>query len=219
MEWARRRRKQTTDDQRAADAKRTVNSGSGPGHGAPWSASRPTEPVPLKCFLRNGVSTLPVALVPTDGGSIRLTESESFEEELRLITKHFIDISEVKRFGKRGILCTPSNVQYLNNLLSCTRFASIAVRAFSASSSRIVRGVPTDITPEAFLKMLSPAGVVSVYRCSRSVGHNPVPTESVSISFAGLTRPAEVKAWRYLFRVETLSPRAIAVPKLLDIWA
>ncbi|KAH7953491.1 hypothetical protein HPB49_009559 [Dermacentor silvarum] len=77
---------------------------SGPGQGAPWSASRPTESVPLECFLRNEVSTLPVVLVPTDGGSIRLTESEGFQEELRGITEHFLDISEVTRFGKTGIL-------------------------------------------------------------------------------------------------------------------
>ncbi|KAH7940532.1 hypothetical protein HPB49_001373 [Dermacentor silvarum] len=67
---------------------------SGPGQGSPWSASRPTESVPLECFLRNGVSTLPVALVPTDGGSIRLTESERFQEELRGITEHFVHISQ-----------------------------------------------------------------------------------------------------------------------------
>lgn len=186
---------------------------SGPGQGSPWSASRPTESVPLECFLRNGVSTLPVALVPTDGGSIRLTESERFQEELRGITEHFVDISEVRRFGKTGILCKSSNVQCLNDLLNCTRFTSIAVRAFVpphlACVKGIVRGVPTDITPEALLKMLSPAGVVSVYRCNRSVGDNRVPTESVIVSFAGLTRPSEVKAWPYLFRVETLSPRPL----------
>ncbi|KAH7959869.1 hypothetical protein HPB49_014483 [Dermacentor silvarum] len=67
---------------------------SGPGQGSPWSASRPTESVPLECFLRNRVSTLPVAIVPTDGGSILLTESERFQEELRGITEHFVDISE-----------------------------------------------------------------------------------------------------------------------------
>lgn len=186
---------------------------SGPGQGSPWSASRPTESVPLECFLRNGVNTLPVALVPTDGGSIRLTESESFQEELRAITEHFIDISEVRRFGKTGILCKSSNVQCLNDLLNCTRFAHTAVRAFVpphlACVKGIVRGVPTNITPEAFLKMLSPAGVVSVYRCNRSVGDNHVPTESVIVSFAGLTRPSEVKAWPYLFRVEKLTPRPL----------
>nr|XP_037272826.1 uncharacterized protein LOC119164717 [Rhipicephalus microplus] len=67
---------------------------SGPGQGSSWSASRPAESVPLECFLKNGVSSLPVALVPTDGGFIRLIETEVFQEELRNISGHFLDISE-----------------------------------------------------------------------------------------------------------------------------
>ncbi|XP_075723762.1 phosphate-regulating neutral endopeptidase PHEX-like [Rhipicephalus microplus] len=67
---------------------------SGPGQGSPWSASHPAESVPLVCFLKNGVSSLPVALVPADGGAIRLSETEVFQE-LRNISGHFLDISEV----------------------------------------------------------------------------------------------------------------------------
>ncbi|KAH8025244.1 hypothetical protein HPB51_005440 [Rhipicephalus microplus] len=73
---------------------------SGPGQGSPWSASRPAESVPLECFLKNGVSSLPVALVPTDGGAIRLSETEVFQEELRNISGHFLDISEETRQDK-----------------------------------------------------------------------------------------------------------------------
>ncbi|KAH6935590.1 hypothetical protein HPB50_006994 [Hyalomma asiaticum] len=65
---------------------------SGPGQGSPWSASRPTESVPLQSFFRNGVSCLPVALVPTDG--IRLSESELFQQDLRKITGRYLDIEE-----------------------------------------------------------------------------------------------------------------------------
>lgn len=186
---------------------------SGPGQGSPWSASRPAESVPLECFLKNGVSSLPVALVPTDGGAIRLSETEVFQEELRNISGHFLDISEVRRFGKTGILCRSSNIQCLTDLLAATRFAFIAVRAFIpphlACVKGIVRGVPTNISPEAFLKMVSPAGVTSVYRCTRPVGDTRVPTESVIVTFAGLTRPSELKAWPYLFRVEALTPRPL----------
>lgn len=186
---------------------------SGPGQGSPWSASRPTESVPLQSFFRNGVSCLPVALVPTDGGAIRLSESELFQQDLRKITGRYLDIEEVRRFGKTGILCRSSNVECLTELLACTRFAHTSVRAFIpphlACVKGIVRGVPTNISPEAFLKMLAPADVVSVYRCNRSVGDTRVPTESVIVSFAGLTRPTEVKAWPYLFRVEALSPRPL----------
>ncbi|KAH7952796.1 hypothetical protein HPB49_001203 [Dermacentor silvarum] len=97
--------------------------------GSPRSATRTTESVAPS----NGVNTLPGPLVPSDGGSIRLAESESFQEALRAITEHFIEISELRRFGKTGLLW-----------------------------------VPTNITPEA-LKMLYSAGIVSVYRCNRSV--------------------------------------------------
>ncbi|KAH8019344.1 hypothetical protein HPB51_019175 [Rhipicephalus microplus] len=72
---------------------------SDPGQDSPWSSSRPTESVPLQCFLMNGVSSWPVALVPTDGGAI---EMEVFQEELCNITGHFLDISEVRRFGMTG---------------------------------------------------------------------------------------------------------------------
>ncbi|XP_037288658.1 uncharacterized protein LOC119181505 [Rhipicephalus microplus] len=68
---------------------------SDPGQVLPWSASRPAESVPLECFLKNSVSSLPVALVPTDGGAIRLSETEVFQEELRNISGHLLDISEV----------------------------------------------------------------------------------------------------------------------------
>ncbi|KAH6924093.1 hypothetical protein HPB50_011369 [Hyalomma asiaticum] len=93
---------------------------SGPGQGSPWSASRPTESVPLQSFFRKGVSCLPVALVPTDGGAIRLSESELFQQDLRKITGRYLDIEEVRRFGKTGILCRSSNVECLTDLLACT---------------------------------------------------------------------------------------------------
>ncbi|KAL3198503.1 hypothetical protein MRX96_014320 [Rhipicephalus microplus] len=72
-----------------------------PSQGSPWSASRRAESVPLKCFLKKGVSSLPVTLVPTDGGAIRLSEMVVFQEELRNITGHFLDISDVGSPGCR----------------------------------------------------------------------------------------------------------------------
>ncbi|KAH6921926.1 hypothetical protein HPB50_006675 [Hyalomma asiaticum] len=85
---------------------------SGPGQGSPWSASRPTESVPLQSFFRNGVGSLPVALVPTDVGAIRLSESELFQQDLRKITGRYLDIEEVRRFGKTGGGDVPRRLTY-----------------------------------------------------------------------------------------------------------
>ncbi|XP_077563560.1 uncharacterized protein LOC144179183 [Haemaphysalis longicornis] len=56
---------------------------SSPGQGTtPWLASLSTQDVPLDS-LRNGVTAIPVALVPTNGGAIRLKNFKTIQKDLQ----------------------------------------------------------------------------------------------------------------------------------------
>lgn len=57
----------------------------------------------MDLFLRNGVTSVPVALVPTNDGIIRMKNPKAIQAELRSATDHFQSITEVRQFG-RGVL-------------------------------------------------------------------------------------------------------------------
>ncbi|XP_077485716.1 uncharacterized protein LOC144096741 [Amblyomma americanum] len=52
-----------------------------------------------------GVSSIPVALMPSDGGAIRLNNPEAVQVALQSTSKHFMRITDVRQFGRGGILC------------------------------------------------------------------------------------------------------------------
>nr|XP_054920393.1 uncharacterized protein LOC126517603 [Dermacentor andersoni] len=51
-----------------------------------WKASPPTNHMPIGAFLRSGIHSVPVALVPTCGGFIRVNNPKVIQEELRKAT-------------------------------------------------------------------------------------------------------------------------------------
>lgn len=101
----------------------------------------------------------------------------------------------------------------MQDLLKCTNFATHPVSCFIpphlACCKGLVRGVDVSLSPAEILDIFSPAGVVSVYRCTRVVDNKKVPTETVIATFAGTARPSEIKAWPLIYRVEPLAPRAL----------
>lgn len=160
---------------------------------------------------------IPVALVPSNGGFIRRNNPQSIQNDLREATVHFKKITEVRPFGRGGLLCRSSDKDCIVDLLACTMFASVPVSAFIpphlACTKGLIRGVSTSLTPPEVLEQFSMAGVISVYRCNRVVNATRVPTESVIVTFAGRSCPSEIKAWPLLFRVEPLKPRPLQCHK------
>lgn len=77
----------------------------------------------------------------------------------------------------------------------------------------LVRGVDLSLSPSEILEMFSAAGAVAVFRCSRSADKNKILTESVIVTFAGTTRPTEIKAWALIYQVEALFPRRLQCHK------
>lgn len=183
-----------------------------PGQGSsPWSAFLPMQELSVEAFLNGGVRNIPVALVPTNGGEIRRNNPQAIQVDLQGVTPHFKKISEVRPFGRGGILVRSSDQACVMDLLACTQFSSVPVRAFIpphlACSKGIVRGVSKDLSPPEVLNSFAAAGAISVFRCSRTVNDKKMPTESVIVTFAGITCPSEIRAWPLLFRVEPLQPR------------
>lgn len=191
-----------------------VMSVSSPGQRATlWSASIPPQDLPVEWFLRSGASSVPVALVPNNGGIIRMKNPKTIQSELRAISSHFQQITEVRQFGRGGILCCSPDQTCVQDLLKCTNFATQPVRSFIpphlACCKGLVRGVDISLTPPEILEIFSAAGVVSVYRCTRLVDNKRVPTETIIATFAGTARPSEIKAWPLIYRVEPLAPRPL----------
>lgn len=187
---------------------------SSPGQGhSPWLASIPSREWPIDSFLRSGNKSVPVALVPTNGGSIQMKNPKAIQVELRKASSQFQKITEVRQFGRGGILCCSSDQECVRDLLNCSEFASNPVSPFIpphlACSKGLVRGVDASLDPSEVLDLFSVAGAVSVYRCSRIIENRKSPTESVIVTFAGTVRPTEIKAWPLIYRVEPLSPRPL----------
>lgn len=189
-----------------------------PGRGAtPWSARLSPQDLPLQAFLRNGLTDIPVAFVPTNGGAIRHNNPGKMQGALRAATDHFNKISSVRPFGKGGVVIRSSDVECLQDLLKCESFATFPVSPFVpahlACTKGIIRGVDTDMSVNDMLEEFAPAGVIAVHRCSRIENDSRYPTESVIATFAGVSLPSEIKVWPLIFRVEALSPRPLQCKK------
>lgn len=154
-----------------------------------WSASLPSNELPLDSFFRSGIDSIPVALVPTNGGFIRLTNPQAVQKELKTTSNHFQTITDVRPFGRGGIVCRSPYQTCVQDLLKCTSFAATPVSAFIpphlACTKGLVRGVDSKLSPAETLDRLSGAGVISIYRCNRLVDKERVPTESVIATFPG----------------------------------
>lgn len=185
-----------------------------PGQGSSaWPASLRADGIPLDLFLRSGVSSIPVALVPLGSGSIRLNNPKAIQEQLRAVTSLYQSITDVRQFGRGGIVCRSPDKDCVADLLKCSSFASIPVSAFIpphlACTKGVVRGVDSQLSPSETLEKLSMAGVIAIYRCNRVVDNVRVATESVIATFAGTSWPSEIKAWPLIFRVEPLASRPL----------
>lgn len=185
-----------------------------PGRGfSPWMASLRSCDLPLEFFLRSGVPNIPVALVPSNGGSIRLNNPQATQENLHAVTPFYQAITDVRQFGRGGIVCRSPDQNCVADLLKCTSFANSPVSAFIpahlACTKGIIRGVDSSLSAEQALEKFSAAGVIAVYRCNRVVENSRVPTESVIATFAGTTCPSEIKVWPLIFRVDPLAPRPL----------
>lgn len=191
----------------------TNSPGDGPGRSPPWSASLPPDQMPLEAFFRSGVSSIPVALVPLHGGTIRLNNPKAVQAQLQAATHHYLHITDVRQFGRGGIVCQSPDQACVYDLLKCSSFGSLQVSAFIpphlACTKGIVRGVDSNLSPAETLEKLSAAGAISVYRCNRLVDNARVPTESVIATFAGTSCPTEIKIWPLIFRVDPLASRPL----------
>lgn len=154
-----------------------------------------------------------MALVPSNGGSIRLTNPQAIQKALQAATSSYQTITEVRQFGRGGIVCRSPDQSCVADLLRCSSFASLPVSAYIpahlACTKGIVRGVDADLSPAETLERLSGTGVIAVYRCNRMVDNKRVPTESVIATFAGTSCPSELKVWPLVFRVEPLASRPL----------
>lgn len=178
-----------------------------------WTASLHSDDLPIDLFLRSGVSSVPVALVPLGGHFIKLNNPKAIQEHLHAVTPNYQSITDVRQFGRGGIVCRSPDQACVKDLLKCSSFASIPVSAYIpphlACTKGIVRGVDAQLSPAETLEKLSVAGVVAVYRCNRVVDNKRVPTESVIATFAGTSCPSEIKAWPLVFRVDQLASRPL----------
>lgn len=184
---------------------------------ASWSASLAASSLSLEAFKRHGVESIPVALVPAGDGVIRAKNSKLLQEQLKLVSQHFMAISEVRQYGRAGLLCRSKDLDCVADLLRCTSFASVPVNAFIpphlACAKGIVRDVDPTLSPEEVLEEFKMAGVTAVYRCSRVENGRRIPTASVIMTFAGLKCPSEVMAWPLVHRVDPLEPRPLQCRK------
>ncbi|XP_072143603.1 uncharacterized protein [Dermacentor andersoni] len=83
-----------------------------------------------------GVSTIPVALVPTNGGSIRITNPQAVQKALKASSNHFQTITDVGTFGRGGIVCRSPDQTCVEDLLKCTSFASTLVHELHSRRRR-----------------------------------------------------------------------------------
>ncbi|KAH7938719.1 hypothetical protein HPB51_028762 [Rhipicephalus microplus] len=90
--------------------------------------------IPVDQFLRNGIPAVPVALVPSNDGFIRMKNPKVIQAELRAVTSHFHSITEVRQFGRGGVLCFSSDQLCIQDLLKCSSFATNPVLELNVTS-------------------------------------------------------------------------------------
>nr|XP_054931166.1 uncharacterized protein LOC126539106 isoform X2 [Dermacentor andersoni] len=75
----------------------------------------------------SGVSTIPVALLPANGGSIRIMNPQAVQKELETMSNHFLTITDVRAFGRGGGVCRSPDETCVEDLLKCTLVASTPI--------------------------------------------------------------------------------------------
>lgn len=71
----------------------------------------------------------------------------------------------------------------------------------------VARDVDSSLSPSEVLELFSPAGVTFVYRCTKLVDGAREITDSVIATFAGRSRPPEIKACTLIYRVDSFIRR------------
>ncbi|XP_077539945.1 uncharacterized protein LOC144152525 [Haemaphysalis longicornis] len=89
------------------------------------SSNASRKELPLNLFTSGGVNRVPVALVPANGASIRLNHPEAVQSALQCATQHYQSVTEVRQFGKGGLVCRSSDLSCISDLLNCRMFGSI----------------------------------------------------------------------------------------------
>ncbi|KAH8021723.1 hypothetical protein HPB51_016387 [Rhipicephalus microplus] len=95
----------------------------GQGH-SPWLVLLPVKDWPLDTLLRSGDNYVPVALVPTNGGSIPMKNPKVIQMKLQKASSLFQKITEVRQFGRGGILCCSADQDCIRELLNCSELAA-----------------------------------------------------------------------------------------------
>lgn len=171
-----------------------------------WSATLQPSEIALEHFAANGVPAIPVAFLPPAEFAIRLKNPKLILDNLQQVTSHYRDVTEVKQFGKNGIVCRSRNLSCVSDLLGCTSFAGIPVRPFIpqhlACVKGVIRGLDSSMDATEVLDQLSDLGVVEVYRCSVVKDGQRLATETCIATFAGTSCPSELKIWPLIFRVD-----------------
>ncbi|XP_075750812.1 uncharacterized protein LOC119173498 [Rhipicephalus microplus] len=109
---------------------------------SPWLASLPVKDWPLDTLLRSGDSYVPVALVPTNGGFILMKNPKVIQVELQKASSLFQKITEVRQFGRGGILCCSADKDCVRELLNCFEFAA---QPDEAAAMKLIRWVELHI--------------------------------------------------------------------------
>lgn len=89
----------------------------------PWTASLWHDDLPLDMFLRSGVISIPIALVPMGGHFIKLNTVKTIQEHLHALSLIYQIITDVWQFGRGGIVCRSADQEYVKYLFKCSSFA------------------------------------------------------------------------------------------------
>lgn len=172
-----------------------------------WSAHLQPSEICLDHFTTNGVPAIPVVFLPPADSSIRLKNPKLLQGCLQQVTSSYREVSEVRQFGKNGIVCRSRNLSCVADLLNCTTFAGLPVSPFIpqhlACVKGVIRGIDSSMDAVEVLEQLSHLGVVEVYRCSVMKDGHRLSTETCIVTFAGTCCPTELKVWPMIFRVDT----------------
>lgn len=93
----------------------------------------------------------------------------------------------MRPFGRGGTLCLSSDEVGVLDLLACSRLSSVPVRAFIPPHLARLKDIVKEVSPPEVLNSFAAAGVISVFRCSRTVNERKISIEFVIVTFVGIT--------------------------------
>lgn len=135
------------------------------------------------------------------------------QDGLKQLSSHSSTISEVKPFGRAGIVYRTSNLDSVSDLLKCSSFSRVPVKAFPPFNLCCTKGVVKGIGPSAgaaeLLDQFKGLGVFPVYRCSVAKNNQRIPTQLCIVTFAGSRCPNEVKLFPRVFRVDPFKGKPV----------